>query len=103
MADKPTIQEITQIRLSLMTKPIVWIGDLTDDCTAAWAGLRLRAEMMDEGRWWWAVTETLHLGIELDSSNEYKKSPTSGEEARELAEAAARKYINDATRGFLLK
>ena len=38
-------------RIVLAQKPIMWTGNLDDDCTARWAGLLLRAEWMDEDYW----------------------------------------------------
>ncbi|MDR6568809.1 hypothetical protein [Chitinophaga ginsengisegetis] len=42
-------------RAILAEEPIIWTGDLSDDCTAKWAGLMLRAEWMEKNYWWWAV------------------------------------------------
>ena len=72
--------------------PPVWIGDMDDDCSSIWAGLLLRAELMDDDVWWWAVTDT-ETELEFDNSNETGLNPKSGESARKAAEAAARKYL----------
>ena len=74
--------------------PIIWTGDIKDDCTAIWNGLILRAEWMDEEFWWWAVS--IHDGRleEIDSSNNYDTPCIGGEDARKFAEGAATKYVN---------
>ena len=83
-----------EIRQALSKKKIVWTGDLNDDCIARWAGLILRAEAMDEGSWWWSVSDELtDVELEVDSSNNYDEPVTAGQEARNLAEAAARTYV----------
>ena len=74
--------------------PIVWTGDLNDDCTAKWHGLMLRAEWMDEDYWWWAVYDMENEEITIDSSNEYEKNCIGGENARKEAEKVAKKYLN---------
>ena len=74
---------------------IDWSGDLSDDCTARWAGLMLRAEEMEHGRWWWAIhDQTLgDSGDSVVSSNDDGQPMCrSGEEARSAAEAAAHIY-----------
>ena len=73
--------------------PPVWEGDLSDDCTARWAGLILRAEWMDGVTWWWAVSD-VESQHEIDSSNNHGVTVTSPNEARRLAETAACKYLN---------
>ena len=69
--------------------PIIWTGDLYDDCTAEWEGLVLRAERMDVRVWWWEVTDG---GAVVDGSNERRRDAKDGDEAREWANAAARAY-----------
>ena len=74
--------------------PIVWTGDLDDDCTARWNGVILRAEWMDKNIWWWAVSiDNQNSHDEIDSSNNYDTVCHRGENARQLAEAAAIKYV----------
>jgi hypothetical protein len=73
--------------------PIRWTGDLSDDCTADWAGLLLRAEWMNGKNWWWAVTDKAS-GEEISSSNRLDAPCTSAEQARSAAEIAARWYLN---------
>jgi hypothetical protein len=61
-----------------------WRGDLSDDCTAHWCGLTLRAEDMGQG-WWWAVyqgKDEIETGDEPD-----------GATARVRAEASARRAL----------
>lgn len=83
-----------EVRRLLVQKPIEWYGDLTDDCSARWAGLLLRAEWMDDGIWWWAVYDmSTKDEIQIDASNNYEIRFTSGEEARRAAEQAARMYL----------
>ena len=74
--------------------PIVWTGDLDDDCTAIWSGLMLRAELMDDPHWWWAVSE-MDAGVEIRSSNDDSPPCTSGREARLFAEGAARAHLSN--------
>jgi hypothetical protein len=73
--------------------PIVWTGDLNDDCSAEWAGLLLRAEWMDEDYWWWCVYDMEKDEIQIDSSNEYLERVVGGEAARKKAEETAKKYF----------
>ena len=74
-------------------KKTVWHGDLNDDCTANWAGFLLRAELMSENHWWWAISD-LETNEELDSSNNYDGvTPSTGKEARRLAESAACDFL----------
>ena len=75
-------------------EPIIWRGDLADDCTAIWRGLMLRAEEMDKGSWWWAVSMDEGRGDEIRSSNFEERECRSGEEARHRAEECARCYDN---------
>lgn len=85
-------------RKILAEKPIIWTGDLNDDCTAIWAGLILRAEEMDHGIWWWRVSQwdTNKIPedlLEIDSSNAHDKIYKSGQEARNMAERIAKDYV----------
>ena len=80
-------------RKILAKQPILWRGDLSDYCTAEWAGLMLRAEWMDEDYWWWAVYDMLLEEITIDDSNEYKIRFIGGDMAREKAESVAKKYL----------
>ena len=66
--------------------PIVWTGDLSDDCKAIWSGFMLRAEWEDGRRWWWAVSE-------IASANSDPRECCSGEDARLFAESAAREHL----------
>ena len=76
-----------QIEAAKLKSP-EWYGDLDDDCTAKWAGFLLRAEWMDDNLWWWAVSD-LETEEELDSSNYYREfQPSTGLEARRLAESS---------------
>jgi hypothetical protein len=78
-----------------VSDPIVWTGDLNDDCIAKWNGLILRAEWMDEDKWWWAVSKDNDNPMdEIDSSNNYETVCIEGEKARQSAEQAAIKFIN---------
>lgn len=70
-----------------------WTGDLDDDCTAYWAGFVLRAEEMNRGRWWWAVSD-LTTQQELESIHDHEgERCRSGKEARMAAEAAVHKRL----------
>lgn len=77
--------------------PIIWEGDLNDDCTARWAGLMLRAEEMDDNRWWWCVYDMQNDEIEIDSSNNYHFELKHGKSARHQAEKVAREYLKNLT------
>ncbi|XZF14168.1 hypothetical protein ACTHGU_20510 [Chitinophagaceae bacterium MMS25-I14] len=81
-------------RLTLAAQqPIIWTGNLDDDCQAIWAGLMLRAEWMHGKIWWWAVYEIAHDYETIDSENEHRTRIIGGETARAYAERAARKFI----------
>lgn len=80
-------------RKLLAQQPIIWTGDLSDDCTAEWAGLMLRAEWMDEDYWWWAVYDMQKEEITIDDSNEYETRFIGGDAARKKAESVAKKYL----------
>jgi hypothetical protein len=76
--------------------PIVWTGNLEDDCTAHWNGLILRAEWMEKKIWWWAVSKDNNIHAdEIDSSNNYEINCIGGKKARQLAEEAAIKFIKN--------
>jgi hypothetical protein len=75
--------------------PIIWTGDLNDDCTAIWNGLILRAEWMDKEIWWWAVSLNDGRREEIDSSNNYDASCIGGEDARKSAEQVAINYLKE--------
>ena len=75
------------------TEPIEWTGDLSDDCSALWGILLLRAEWMDKNRWWWAISDR-RCDEEIDSSNNYNENVINGEMARVKAEIAAKKFYN---------
>jgi hypothetical protein len=79
-------------------QPIIWEGDLNDDCTARWAGLMLRAEWMDKDHWWWCVYDMMDDENQIDSSNEHSERCISGNAARSKAEEVARNYIKDILR-----
>ena len=75
-----------------------------DDCTAIWNGLILRAECMDEDRWWWAISKDNNDPLdELDSSNNYDIICIGGEMTRQLAEEAAMKFIKPPSKPDFIK
>ncbi|MRG46871.1 hypothetical protein GFS24_17250 [Chitinophaga sp. SYP-B3965] len=80
-------------RKLLAKEPIVWLGDLSDDCTAEWAGLMLRAEWMDEDFWWWAVYDMQNNQEVIDASYNYEISFIGGAAARAKAESIAKAYL----------
>ncbi|RKR82482.1 hypothetical protein BDD43_2665 [Mucilaginibacter gracilis] len=85
---------MTKFERNILAKePIIWTGDLDDDCTARWAGLMLRSEWMDDNWWWWAVYDMQKGETTIDDSNEYDNSFIGGEAARTKAEEVAKKYI----------
>lgn len=88
-----TIQE----RKQLAKKPIIWKGNLADDCSSNWAGLLLRAEWMDEHSWWWAVYDMQNEEVTIDYSNNYSDNFFNGDIARKKAEEVAEKYIFEIT------
>lgn len=90
-------------RKLLSRERIEWIGDLSDDCTAKWAGLMLRAESMNDNHWWWAVYDMQRDEKTIDSSNEYNERFLAGEAARKKAEGVAIKYISILTRDITAK
>ena len=78
---------------------IEWNGDLDDDCAAKWSGLLLRAEWMNEDRWWWAVSD-IASGQEIDSSNNdgyFDMTFRSGHAARQAAERSANDHLQRLT------
>lgn len=81
-------------RKILGQKEIVWTGDLSDDCTAEWAGLMLRAEWMNEDYWWWAVYDMQKDEVTIDDSNQYAEKFIGGDIARAKAERVAKKYLS---------
>jgi hypothetical protein len=90
-------------RSILAKQPIVWTGDLSDDCTAEWAGLMLRAEWMDEDYWWWAVYDMQRGEITIDDSNEYSERFIGGEISRKKTENVAEHYISILTSNVAAK
>jgi hypothetical protein len=88
-----TIEE----RKILAKEPITWTGDLSDDCTAEWAGLMLRAEWMDEDYWWWSVYDMQKGEATIDDSNNYTERFVGSESTRQKAESVAQKYIIEIT------
>lgn len=77
------------------TEPIVWTGDLADDCTARWRGLMGRAEKLSDQHWYVGVYRTDMPGGEPGDDTIYhhldaKVSPHSGTAARRLAEMVMR-------------
>ena len=51
----------------------------------------MHCEEMDRNYWWWAIYDS--DGQELDSSNNYPDQVKKGNQARALAEEAAKKHI----------
>lgn len=68
-----------------------WMGNLNDDCTAEYKGLRLHAEMLGENDWWWAVHDVDNKII--DSSNAHNSKYLDGYSARIAAEQVAINYL----------
>lgn len=85
-------------RKILAEQSIAWQGDFSDDCSAHWAGLLLRAEWMDHHYWWWAVYDMADNEKTIDSSNLREEKCISGTSAREIAQSVARAYIEDIIR-----
>ncbi len=87
----------TEDRKKFAQQPIIWTGNLADDCTANWAGLMLRAEWMDEDYWWWAVYDIQKGELSIDNSNNYTDRFIGGEITRQKAENIAREYLTEIT------
>lgn len=68
-----------------------WTGDLSDDCTARWAGFLLRAEWIDDDDWWWAVFDA--NSDEVAGSHAAGRFAKSGAEARMEGEKAVRRLL----------
>lgn len=83
-----------QVRKILSSKPIEWAGDLADDCSARWAQLLLRVEWTQNEFWWWAVYDLEKENLVIGSSNQHSAKCTGGgDEARKMAEVAARSCL----------
>ncbi|TFF38887.1 hypothetical protein [Mucilaginibacter psychrotolerans] len=82
------------IRSFNVNDPIVWTGNLEDDCTALWCGLMLRAEWMEEDYWWWRVCDTKRADVIIDDANSTDERFIDGEVSRARAESVAKQYIN---------
>jgi len=78
-------------------EPINWQGDLHDDCSAFWSGLLLRAEEMERGLWWWAVSNAATGELIADSLRSDIRA-TTGAKARAAAEVAARLWCEERKR-----
>ena len=85
----------TDERQDLAKWRITWRGDLSDDCSADWAGLLLRAEWMEKNSWWWWCVYDMQdvKEVQIDSSNHYSSRCIGGVAARANAANAARKYL----------
>lgn len=83
---------------SMMARP-VWEGDLSDDCTAQWHGLTLRAEKMTTGDWWWAVFDDADSEGWVASSSDHSPRRWSAGQARRAAEVAAEEHLKDQLAG----
>ena len=73
--------------------PIVWKGDLDDDCTAIWNGLMLRTEWEDDDDWWWAVHHISSCKQLRSSTDLYAEKTKTGEAARNAAVRFALKHL----------
>ena len=80
-------------RRSAASRPPEWTGDLSDDCTAVWAGFLLRAEQMDVDDWWWCVYDGDGRADPVAASNYERRRCTTGEAARAAAERAAKRFL----------
>lgn len=81
-------------RKILSKEPLIWTGDLSDDISANWAGLLLRAEWMNEDYWWWAVYDIENNEEVIDNFNNYDEHFVGGEISTKKAEEVAKKYLN---------
>jgi len=78
-----------------MTNPIVWEGDLDDDCRARWRGLRAHAEAMDENAWYCSV-RVEDADDDLFHSSTDDVVPITGAAARKLCEMVMRLHVLEA-------
>jgi hypothetical protein len=86
---KPSVTEADEI------SPIVWTGDLSDDCVARWRDLSAHAEKMDERFWYCSVTRWEGAGkrrknISIFHTSDDDVVPLTGEAARKLCEFVMR-------------
>ena len=79
-------------RAATKTSPI-WTGDLADDCSAKWAGFFMRAEVMEEGRWWYSVRDVA-TGVTVEDSATTSGEVSDGVTARAKCEEAARRFLS---------
>ncbi|WP_299683359.1 hypothetical protein [uncultured Tenacibaculum sp.] len=81
---------------SIYNQELIWEGDLTDDCSAKWRGLLLRAEWMNQDFWWWSVYDLLNKEKQIDSSNNYyPETFKNGKLARSAAVQIAKNYLKE--------
>lgn len=74
--------------------PIIWKGDLNDDCTAHWQGLVLRVEKMQRNLWWWVVYDSQSNIIDdSNSTHDQGIRYEDGNTARQAAENVAKTFI----------
>ncbi len=88
------------MKLENYTKPIVWTGDLEDDCFAEWNGLYAHAEQMSSGNWFCCVFDKKNGEKAYDADYVLHTMrddihPVDGESARKLAEMAMKCYLFD--------
>jgi hypothetical protein len=86
---KPRVAEADEI------SPIVWTGDLSDDCVARWRGLLAHVEKMDERSWYCAVyryegTAKRPKCVPIFHSSSNDVVPLTGKAARKLCEFVMR-------------
>lgn len=88
---KSRARNLEQWKVPASDRPI-WVGVTSDDMTAHWHNLILRAENMGQG-WWWAVSVP---GSQDDIASVWDGEGalvSAGHKAREAAESAARAFL----------
>ncbi len=78
----------------MTTDPIVWQGDLDDDCHARWRGLGAHAERMDEHSWYCSVWCDGAGKKMLFHSSDDDIHPLTGKAARWLCELVLRAAVS---------
>ena len=82
--------------MAIEQEEICW-RDFGDYCRTEWHGLSLEAEKKEKWGWlgldviiWWWAVRCIKTNVMLDSVFDHSDYPSTGEEARKCAEAAAR-------------
>lgn len=80
-------------------EPIVWTGDIEDDCVAKWRGLGAHAEYLNRYSWHamvWVINPNAKVGADnltLFHADENDVNPKTGPAARKLCEWLMRTHV----------